>query len=202
LASYYPLVHRVAHGLCAGETAANAATKLALGQSLAVVRRWQSPLDAQNWFLRHTILASRHSSKNRTIWNGKGAGQPQAQAFFKTFGELPFQQREAFLLTYGERLDNRRTAIAMDCSTMAVSTHLKAATDTLGVMAGSDYEQLKAQWLAAYASPPPRGDLTVSAAVRRDRRRRWLRLAVRAILLAFILILAFCIWRITKMLDY
>lgn len=201
LTTYYPLVHRLAHGLCAGD-AADSATKLALGQSLAVVRRWKSPLEAENWFLRHSILAARQFGKSRFVWIGRISVPPQSQAFFKSFEGLSFQQREAFLLTYGERLDIRRTAIAMDCSTTAVANHLKAATDALSALAGSDYERLKGELLAAYASPPPRGDLTISAAVRRDRHRRLGRAVWRLILAALFIGVAWCVWRVTRMLDY
>ena len=57
--------------------------------------------------------------------------------------ELPLQQREAFILHQGERLNPRLLGVAMDCSITAAQVHLDAATTpsdkpAAGILIGAD----------------------------------------------------------------
>jgi DNA-directed RNA polymerase specialized sigma24 family protein len=201
LTANYPLVHRLAIGLCGEPAAATALTKTVFTQSAVVVDRWKKPADAERWFLHHTILESRRADRSQPAWLFRGS-QPQLQAFIKAFGALPFQQREAFLLTTGEKLDIRRTAAAMDCSATAVSNHLTAASASLRTIAGPDIEKLSAAMAALYHTPPPPPELIITLTVRRAvRRKMWRRIG--AVALAVLLAAAgYLAYRIYGMLDY
>jgi DNA-directed RNA polymerase specialized sigma24 family protein len=201
LAAHYSLVHRLAIGLCGEETAAAPLTKTVFTQSAVVLDRWKNSSDAERWFLRHTILESRRADRSLPAWLFRG-NSPQLQAFIRAFGLLPFQQREAFLLTTGEKLDIRRTAAAMDCSTTAVSNHLTAAIAALRSVAGPDYEKLVKEMAAVYHTPPPPPDLIITLTVRRAARwKMWRRIATVAIVLC--LAAAACAaYHIYGMLDY
>jgi DNA-directed RNA polymerase specialized sigma24 family protein len=175
LTAAYPLVWRLAHGLCGDSALAAGMTRRLLRRSLDALPKWESDIESQNWFLHHTVLESRHATASSSPWSWAGDANPQALAFMKAFASLPFQQREVFLLCHGENLDPRRIAIAMDCSTTAAGNHLNAATFTLRRLAGEEYDVLLATLIKAYQSPPPPGDLVIANTARAATRRAWRR---------------------------
>jgi hypothetical protein len=56
--------------------------------------------------------------------------------------KLPDQQQEAFLLTHAQRWNTRLCAVAMDCSTQAVETHLAEAQRQVRPLFNEAYEPL------------------------------------------------------------
>jgi DNA-directed RNA polymerase specialized sigma24 family protein len=204
LTARYPRVHRVAFGLCGDAALAGDIARTIFMRSLPALPRWRSESEADIWFLHHTLLECRH--KNAAAVSTQpalaSADPPQVPAFAQALVRLPFQQKEAFLLTHGEKLDIRRTAIAMDCSITATGNHLTAATNRLRAVAGADFDARTNQWVAAYLAAPPTGDLIIRQSFSAAARRRVAR-AIAGILLAIIAsILAYFAHRLWAMLDY
>jgi len=196
LTAQYPTVSRLSHGLCGD--GAEAVTRKVLSKSLTAIERFKGPVEAGNWYLHHTILESRHVERAAVNWPWPGVEEPDLQAFFKAFGSLPFQQREAFLLSYGEKMDLRATAVAMDCSTTAAQTHLSAAEQSLAKLSGDNFEGLRARFAEAYRASPPPGDLVIAGTSRRHARKRfWLRMLrlIQLLIAAGALVLAWRIYR-------
>jgi DNA-directed RNA polymerase specialized sigma24 family protein len=196
MTAQYAIVWRVAHGLC-GEGADRVARRV-LVKSLGTMERFTGHVDAGNWYLHHTILESRHLPRPAVSWPWPGAEAADLQAFFKVFGGLPFQQREAFLLTRGEHLELRATAIAMDCSTTAAQTHLTAAEQTLKKLTGDGYDELLARFISTYRASPPPGDLVIAGAARRRGRNQFWRMARR---IFWIVLAAGVIFAVARMVN-
>jgi DNA-directed RNA polymerase specialized sigma24 family protein len=199
LESHYPRVWRLARGL-RGD-AAQSVAKAVLTQSLFIFRRWRNDLDAENWYLHHTILESRRFQSTNTSLIPADS-PPDLLALAQSLASLPFQQREAFILTHGEHLDLRRTAVAMDCSQTAAGTHLNAATVTLRKLADDEYDRLVAQLFAAYATPPPPGDLVIAYAAKKARRIALWQSAAKIAAIFLLIALAWAAWKIWPTLDY
>jgi DNA-directed RNA polymerase specialized sigma24 family protein len=199
LESHYPRVWRLARGLCGD--AAQSVAKTVLTQSLFIFRRWRNDLEAENWYLHHTVLESRRfPSANTSLI--PAASPPDLLAFAQSLASLPFQQREAFILTHGEHLDLRRTAVAMDCSQTAAGTHLNAATLTLRKLTAHDYARLVAELFAAYESPPPPGDLVIAYAAKKASRVALWRFTAKIAVIFLLIALAWAAWKIWPLLDY
>ena len=83
------------------------------------------------------------------------------------------QQREAFILHYGERQNSRYLAVAMDCSTEAAANHLKAATDSLRAIAGPEFGPFTAQLAHCYTRLTPSEQLVLPSIKSVVRRYVW-----------------------------
>jgi DNA-directed RNA polymerase specialized sigma24 family protein len=204
LTGHYPRVHRLAFGLCGDAALAGDITRTIFMRSLPALPRWRSESEADNWFLHHTLLECRHKKAAGGSAQPAlaAADPPQVPAFAQALVRLPFQQKEAFLLTHGEKLDLRRAAVAMDCSITATGNHLTAATNRLRAVAGADFDARTSQWVAAYLAAPPPGDLIIQQSFSAAARRRIGR-AIAGILLAIgASILAFFAHQLWAMLDY
>jgi len=90
--------------------------------------------------------------------------QKRLVAFVSALRQLETQQREAFLLHHCERLNARYSALAMDCSTEAADNHLKAADQSLRLVAGADFDALAKKLADAYAHLAPDPNAAVSEA--------------------------------------
>jgi DNA-directed RNA polymerase specialized sigma24 family protein len=208
LRAYYPRVCRIAFALCGREANGKEVLNIVMRQSLKTLRFWSNDTEAANWFLHHTVLTSRElagpmpdSSEDCLVLTLK---TPPAEhiAFVKALRNLPSQQREAFLLLRGEHLEPRQAAVAMDCSTGAAANHLIAATKALSAIAANTFDARVAELVRVYASLTPPVDLVVGdiGRIACQLRRRGFRKLIRQILmLATLAVIAWTIWRLSKM---
>jgi DNA-directed RNA polymerase specialized sigma24 family protein len=208
LRAYYPRVCRIAFALCGREANGKEVLNIVMRQSLKTLRFWSNDTEAANWFLHHTVLTSRElagptpdASEDCLILALK---TPPAEhiAFVKALRNLPAQQREAFLLLRGEHLEPRQAAVAMDCSTGAAANHLIAATKALSAIAANTFDARVAELVRVYTSLTPPADLVVGdiGRIARQLRRRGFRKLIRQILmLATLAVIAWTIWRLSKM---
>src|SRR4051812_35090482 len=136
-AENYPAVSRIAMGLSGRTDVGMGVTRFVIKRALHALPSWKDEDAPQRWFLHHTIITTRRAAKhqpdktNDTLIADPRAAAPEYVAFIRALRSLPFQQREAFLLHHGERLNERWSAVTMDCSVIAASNHLNAATATL-----------------------------------------------------------------------
>jgi DNA-directed RNA polymerase specialized sigma24 family protein len=160
LASIYPAVHRIAHGLSGRGDVGDGVLAFIIKQSIHQLPRFRDPEAAERWFHHHTVLTIRRahqyqpSSKSDTLV-GPAGSDPQYAAFVRALRALPEQQREAFVLHHAERMPVRSVAISMDCSTHAAELHLRAAQDALGSLAGAAFESLKQRMAEVYSRLAP-----------------------------------------------
>jgi hypothetical protein len=178
-----------------------------MNQSLRALPNWRNEAQAGNWFLHHTIIKSRdlapppHAVRQDSLLRSLIRPSPEYLAFLRAFRQLPPQQREAFVLFRGEKLDPRRAAVGMDCSTAAAATHLAAANSALAAIAVDTFETRAAALLQVYASLTPPDDLIVGdvgIVSRKLGRRKFLRFMERILALAILAAIAWIIWRLSK----
>src|SRR4029434_6349861 len=119
------------------------------------------------WFQHHTVLATRRAAKHQPALANdvrvrtretRNAAYP---AFVRSIRMLPLQQREAFILHHGERMNSRYLAVAMDCSTDAASNHLRTATTPLRTIGGEFFDEFVHQMARCYARTTPSDQLIV-----------------------------------------
>ena len=79
------------------------------------------------------------------------------------------QQREAFILHFGEKLDARAIAVAMDCSTGAAQNHLLAAVDQMRVLDVMGFDPNVLRMRSIYENLGPTEQLTIDDIRRRVR---------------------------------
>jgi len=205
---YYPLVCRVAFGIGGGLTLGTSIVRTVIGRSLHAIKSWSTAAEARNWFLHHTLLECRRldggTGEDDPLLT-RADDPPAYRAFISALRKLPFQQREAFLLTHGEKLDQRQTAVAMDCSMTAAANHLVAAQNDLVAIAGHEYHAIANRLATIYAALQPGeelilGDVTrhVGAFIARRRLRRWLEAVVTGVILALI---GWAVWRLSRIIE-
>jgi hypothetical protein len=202
----------VAQALCGQEQAALHVERLVIRRSLAAMRTWDHPADVPRWFLHHTILASRQR-KNQEIdlagdplIRGVATNSAYYPAFIRALRTLPMQQREAYILHHGERLDVRGLSIGMDCSQEAAANHLKEATAALAAYGGDFFPTFTANMTQTYDRLSPSEELIVPA-VRASMRRRvsigkvceWTMTAIKLVVIGGVIFLS---WKIVPMLKW
>jgi DNA-directed RNA polymerase specialized sigma24 family protein len=146
----HPALHRISRELTGEEERADQVVNNVFHNSLRVLPQWSSWGDPETWFYHQAVQAARRVSKGRPdsaedlLVTALPADQrsPAYVAFVRGVRRLPPQQVEAFLLHHGERLNARLLGVAMDCSTTAAETHLKAADAALQPLAGDDWTAL------------------------------------------------------------
>jgi DNA-directed RNA polymerase specialized sigma24 family protein len=184
--------------------------KKVMAQSINSLRWWENEAEVANWFLHHTVLTTREycdqtpDATDDCLITTLSNPSPEYIAFVKALRLLPSQQREAFLLFRGEHLDMRQAAVAMDCSTGAVTNHQIAANKAMSEIAGATFDARTAELMRVYATLTPREDLIVGdvGAVARKLRRGKMRHAIRQIvLLAILAAVGWTIWRLSKMIS-
>ena len=172
LESYYPATHRLAYALCGDVIVGERIIHLVTKRALALLPRWRDETLPDRWFYHHTVLAARATTKAT-------AAPPQNDplipfdsaapyiAFIRTLRALPPQQKEVIILHYGERLNSRFLGIAMDCSADAATSHLIAATGSLGAINGDRFETLAKKMGIVYQAlaPSPAAIATLRARV-------------------------------------
>ena len=179
LSAVYPSVHRLAAALTGRIDLARGVERWVMKQGLRQLLLWRNPDAAERWFYHHTLLTSRRAEKHRpeakddllaTEADGAGASY---LAFLRALRDLPFQQREAFLLHHGEKFNSRYLGIAMDCSTRAAEQHLLAAEEALRKLAGDGTGELTQKMAEAYARLTPKEDWSRPALRRYVRNTIW-----------------------------
>jgi len=162
--SVYPAISRLAYGLSGRPDVGHGIVRFVINHSLHQLPHWRDPAQAQRWFYHFTVLVSRRGQKHEpkatqdTLVENSGEVSAAYTAFVRGMRALPFQQREAWLLTYGERLAQRDVSTAMDCSTSALEVHLQGAEQTLRALAGESYETMRDRLSRAFANLSPRED--------------------------------------------
>ena len=194
-AGYVP-ARRVAHALSGDDRVARAVAELLVRRSLRMLPKWRDPSTPANWFYHHAVLTTRGTNApppdphaDPLVALGP-ADNPAYVAFVRALRLLPAQQREAFILHHGERLNARHLGVAMDCSTGAAEVHLRAATDALSAVSNARIDELSAALARAYANlqvAQPDPSPTINVHVRRVRRRVWARRIFRALVLLAVL---------------
>lgn len=162
--SVYPSICRIAYGLSGRHDVGHGIVRFVINHSLQQLPHWRDAAQAQRWFYHFTVLVSRRGQKHEpkaqqdTLVENSGEVSAAYIAFVRGMRALPFQQREAYILSFGEQLLHRDVATAMDCSISAVQVHLQVAEQTLRPLAGDSYEQMRERLSRAYRNLSPRDD--------------------------------------------
>lgn len=201
-----PVCHRMAITLSGSFDIARTATIKLAQQAQRKLPDWADADDAARWFMHHTILLMRQHAvplpwQNDALLHDVGGPHLlQYQQMIQALRKLPLQQQEAFLLTIAQRWNARYVAVAMDCSTTAVTTHLEEAHRQLRPMLGKSYDALCQALCQVHRTLPIQ--LPVNAAdlaVRIRTRRSFAGLAQVAgwiIILTGLLVIAYFAWTI------
>src|SRR6266571_5076786 len=169
--SVYPSICRIAYGLSGREDVGHGVVRFVINHSLQQLQQLRDAASAQRWFYHFTVLVSRRGRKHEpkaeqdTLVQNSGEVSAAYVAFIRGLRALPFQQREAYLLTFGEQLLYRDVATGMDCSIAAVEVHLQVAQQTLRAMSGDGYEKMKERLVRAWGNLSP-GDEVIHPSVR------------------------------------
>jgi hypothetical protein len=135
---------------------------------------------------RLTILRTRELASARAKRSKRSRSAPAGVSELwsgTTFGDLPGQAREAWVLVRVLALPDREVARAMDCSISAARRHMQLAEEQLGDAGGELEERLRARALTAEVPAVVR-----ERRERASRRRRAEIVAVIVVLLAVTLI--------------
>lgn len=187
LSAVYPSVHRLAAALTGRIDVARGVERWVMKQGLRQLLLWRNPDAAERWFYHHTLLTSRRAEKHRPeakddLLATKAREADAAYlAFLRALRDLPFQQREAFLLHHGEKFNSRYLGVAMDCSTRAAEQHLLAAEEGLRKLAGDGMGVLTQKMAEAYARLTPEEDWARPTVRRYVRNTVWPRRVIRAV---------------------
>src|SRR4051794_34687409 len=166
-AENYSQMVRMAMALSGRVDVGTGVVRFVVKQALHALPNWKDTDAPQRWFLHHTILTTRRAAKhqpdatNDTLIADPTNASPEYIAFLRALRGLPFQQREAFILHHGERLNERWSAVSMDCSVIAASNHLTAATATLMPIAGANFGAFVEAIARVYGKLAPAEELMV-----------------------------------------
>ena len=170
LTTQYASVYRIAYALAGRWDVGRGIARFVLARSVRFMPKWDPEDDPANWYHRFTIMTSRrslakHKADPQRDVLVEQALEPDAEyvAFVAALRHLEPQQREAFLLHHGERLNDRYAAVAMDCSTEAAHNHLVVAERQLRLVAGPNLAALTKKLADAYLHLTPADDSVVPA---------------------------------------
>lgn len=162
---------------------------------------WRSADEAARWFMHHTILLTRQLRKpfdpqyDVLLHDVGGPDVTEYRAMVTALRKLPEQQQEAFLLTHAQKWNTRLCAVAMDCSNVAVETHLVGATRELQPLLGKHFEVLMGFLRQVHEAVPVETTAIATGVARRTRARRSAKLLTTIFGWAFIaLIVLFAVW--------
>lgn len=211
-AENYPAVCRIALALSGRMDVGTGVVRFVIKRALHALPSWKDDDAPQRWFLHHTILTTRRASKhqpdktNDTLIADPRTAPPEYVAFIRALRLLPMQQREAFLLHHGEKLNERWSAVAMDCSVIAASNHLNAATAALRPIGGAGFGAFVDQIARVYRTLSPPEQLIVPKLRGVIARHIWPRRIARMLgwlfTLGLIGAIAFAVWKIWPMLEF
>jgi len=204
--SVYPGICRIAYGLSGREDVGHGIVRFVINHAMHHLRHLRDAASAQRWFYHFTVLVSRRGQKHQpkaeqdTLVEHSGEVSAAYVAFVRGLRALPFQQREAYFLTFGEQLLYRDVATAMDCSIAAVEVHLAGAQQTLRAMSGDGYEKMKERLVRAWQNLSPREELihpSVRGLIKRLLWPRRIRRILTIVIIAAVLAaLAYAAWRL------
>jgi DNA-directed RNA polymerase specialized sigma24 family protein len=197
LEAYDPRVNRLALGLIGQHRLGRKVARIVMRQALDAIPKLRDLDAAERWFNHRTVLESRQhaiSSKEETLIDGSVRTDLPYVSFVRAFRTLPIQQREALLLTHGEKLNIRYVGIAMDCSADAANNHLAAGTGSLKTIAGSEFTPLLEALVAAYRALTPPPDVSRREIRKRVSRHLFPRRVKRAILLLILAAIVLAVW--------
>jgi DNA-directed RNA polymerase specialized sigma24 family protein len=184
----YPLVLRLSFVLTGRPAAGRSLARLVLRRAMRHLATWGNEDEPERWFFHHTVLASRQVRVKRrprgfddVLIFSLNEASTEYIAFIRAIRALPVQQREAFLLSYAEKGDTRRLAVAMDCSTTAAVTHLNAARTAIKAVAGERFEALVGEMQRVYATLNPDERIVIPQVNTIVRRYIWPRRIARTI---------------------
>lgn len=166
LTIYYPVVWRVAVGLTGREDVGRGIVRHLMQRSLRVMPTWKDEASPTRWFSHHTVLTSRRTLIHKPgpatdSLLGPAPVDASYAAFVRAVRCLPMQQNEAFILHFGEKLDARAVAVAMDCSVGAVQNHLLAAVDQMRALDAQGFDPHVLQMRSIYQKLGPTEQLTI-----------------------------------------
>jgi len=150
------------------------------------IDRWRDADEASRWFMHQTIQLVRQFRKPLVPEQDVlliGIGGPDVaeyRAMILALRKLPEQQQEAFILTHAQRWNTRLCAVAMDCSTTAVETHLAEATRQVQPLAGKHFQSLTGFLHQVHKSLPVAMPARPAMIATRMKARRSMRAIVRA----------------------
>lgn len=211
LTEQHPVIHRMALALSGRPDVARAVVRHMLKVGLErTAGSKQSP--PARWFEHHTVLTARRAlrhqpePKSDALVLASPLQTPGYTAFVRAVRALPFQQREAFILTHGAGFDLRRLAVAMDCSTEAAGNHLRGADVAIGAIAEQSLDAFIGAMRKAYGALLPSEDVYLPAVRRsirqRIQRRRILRGIGWLIVLGLFALAGYALWALLPLLDY
>src|SRR6184192_20278 len=117
--SVYPGICRIAYGLSGREDVGHGIVRFVVNHSLQQLRQLRDAAEARRWYYHFTVLVSRRGRKHEpkaeadTLVAHSGEVSAAYVAFVRGLRALPFQQREAYLLSFGEQLLYRDVATSM-----------------------------------------------------------------------------------------
>jgi DNA-directed RNA polymerase specialized sigma24 family protein len=200
LSSGYAASHRISLALCGNEGVAQAVANRLVRRAMVMLPRWRDISSQENWFVHHAVLTTRGANVSPPadplldplVLHSEAANEPAYAAFVRAIRQLHPQQREAFILHHGERLNPRMLSVAMDCSTGAARMHLQVADDHMSAVSGGrgrghDLSAMLTRAYAAMSVAMPPAERFVRVEVRRLRWRRFLRRVVRTCMTLLVL---------------
>ena len=208
---YYPQVVRMAHGLSGRGDVAAGIVRFVMKRASHVLPKWRDEGEPQRWFSHHTVLTTRRAQKHAPelkkdlFVTMAQTGDAEYAAFVRALRSLPMQQREAFVLHHGERMNERYLAVAMDCSVEAARNHLHAAQDALRALAGPAYDAYVEELARTYAGMSPAQEIVLPNVRKQVRLYIWPRRIARMIKVVIILLTlaaaAWAAWQIWPMIE-
>lgn len=199
-----PPCARLAATLCGDAKSADRTIQKLVDRSADALGNARDSGEAGRWFMHQTVLLTREQPQPTdidadTLMHGVGGPDVGAyRALIAGLRKLPRQQQEALLLRYAEDWNPRLCAVAMDCSTQAVQTHLDEATRQLTPLTDGHFTALLSAVRQVHNGRPLNLPRTPSAVAARVTRRRWatrfLRLIAWGLIAAFLLAVAAATW--------
>lgn len=198
---------RIALALCATRDDAENVVENVLTRSGPLSAKWETDGEAVRWFVHYTVLRTREcppaETKKDSLWNA--ANTAESAAVIAALRQLPMQQREAFLLRHGEKLELRQLATAMDCSSAAAANHLAMATATLNKLTSNgldDFTDELPGLMQKLVPPDEELEIQIQHMLARQKKWIWTRRILRAVGWMLLAVIIVCLaWILGRMIH-